>query len=148
MKNLVLALAIVFSLSTFAQKVEKEKKATVPAIVKSAFANDYPATKAKWGKEDENFEAEFELNGVDASAVYDKLGNKKELEVEIKTNNLPLATLDYLKKNYPNNKVKEAAKITNDKNVVTYEAEIKKDNKSYDILFDSKGKFIKIVAGD
>ena len=52
---------------------------------------------------------------------------------------LPSA-LVYIKTNYPKSKITEAAKITDDKNVVTYEAEIGKDGKSYDVLFDASGK--------
>ena len=68
--------------------------------------------------------------------------------MDIKTSELPQAALDYLKKKYPKNKITEAAKTTDDKNVVSYEAEIKKKGKSYDLLFDESGKFLKIVQGD
>ncbi|MGK4567786.1 PepSY-like domain-containing protein [Flavobacterium sp. 3HN19-14] len=90
-----------------------------------------------------DYEGEFQLKGKDASATFDTTGHLKELEVEIKTNELPKAALDYLKQNYPNEKIKEAAQITNDKGVVTYEAEIKKNGKSADIIFDANGKFIR-----
>ena len=88
------------------------------------------------------------MNGSDASAVYDKNGHRKAFEIDIRLTELPKASLDYLKKNYPSNKITEAAKITDDKNAVTYEAEIKKKGKSYDLLFDGNGKFIKINEED
>ncbi|MFM9989247.1 PepSY-like domain-containing protein [Flavobacterium sp.] len=148
MKKVFLAMAIAFSLTTFAQTEEKEKKVTVPAIVKTAFTKDFPGKKVKWGMEDGDFEAEFKINGSDASAVYDKKGHKKAVEMTIKTAELPANVLVYVKTNYPKSKITEAAKITDDKNGVTYEAEIGKDGKSYDVLFDANGKFIKIVEGD
>ena len=95
-----------------------------------------------------NFEAEFKLKGSDASAVYDKKGYRKEIEITIKTVELPNEAIQYVKKNYPKSKITEAAKITNDKNLVTYEAEIKKDGKTYEVLFNDNGKFIKIVDED
>ena len=98
--------------------------------------------------EDGGYEAEFKIKGSDASVVYDKKGHRKALELAIKTVELPANILEYLKKNYATNKITEAAKITDDKNVVTYEAEIGKDGKSYDVLFDFNGNFIKIVKGD
>lgn len=147
-KKVFLVMAIAFSVSLFAQTEEKSRKITVPANVKEAFAKDFPGNKAKWGMEDGGYEAEFKINGNDASAVYDKKGHKKAVEVTIKTAEIPASALAYVKTNYPKSKITEAAKITDDKNVVTYEAEIGKDGKSYDVLFDASGKFIKIVEGD
>jgi hypothetical protein len=143
-----LVVVIACSVTLFAQTGEKSKKNVVPLDVKAAFVKEFPNNKAKWGIEDGGYEAEFRIEGNDASAVYDKKGHRKELEVAIKKVELPANILEYLKKNYPTNKITETAKITDDKNIITYEAEIKKDNKSYDILFDSDGKFIKTVKGD
>ena len=150
MKKVFLALAIVFSTAIFAQadKETKLKQKAVPAVVKEAFQKEFPAKKAKWGMEDGGYEAEFKINGSDASAVYDKNGHRKALEIAIKTKELPTAVTDYLKKNYAANKITEAAKITDDKNIITYEAEIGKDGKSYDVLFEANGKFIKIAQAD
>ena len=145
MKKLFLSFAIVFSLVCSAQK--QSKKIVVPANVKSAFEKDYPKTKAQWGAENADFEAEFSFNGKDASAVYDKNGHRKAFEIDIEMNQIPANALQYLKENYPKNKIVESAKITDDKNIVTFEAEIKKDKKSFDVLFDANGKFLKIVEG-
>jgi hypothetical protein len=147
-KNVILALSIVFSTTLFAQTETKEKKGSVPSVVSASFQKEFPNKKAKWGMEDGGYEAEFKLNGSDASAVYDRTGHRKELEIDIKITELPVSVLDYLKKNYPSNKIIEAAKITDDKNAVTYEAEIGKNGKTYDVIFDASGKFIKIVEGD
>lgn len=148
MKNLFLAIAIAFSVTMVAQSEKKSKKVTVPATVTEMFKKEFPNKKAKWGMEDGDYEAEFKINGSDASAVYNAEGHRKALEIDIKISELPAAALEYLKKNYPTNKITESAKITDDKNVVTYEAEINKDGKSYDVLLDANGKFIKIVEGD
>jgi uncharacterized membrane protein YkoI len=148
MKKVFLTMAIAFSVTLFAQTETKSKKVIVPANVKEVFAKEFSGKKSKWGMEDGDYEAEFKINGSDASAVYDKKGHRKQLEVAIKKTELPSAVLDYLKKNYPTNKITETAKITDDKDVATYEAEIGKDGKSYDVLFDANGKFIKIVEGD
>lgn len=115
----------------------------IPAVVKTAFEREFPNKKASWTNEDTGFEAEFSLNGAEASATYDENGHRKELEVEIKKQELPQAVLNYLKQNYPSKKIDEIAKITNDKNIVIYETEIKIDGKSRDLLFDANGKFVK-----
>ena len=124
---------------TFAQKMQEKD---VPAPVKTAFQKQYPtATDVKWDKEGEKFEASFDLTKIDNSVLFDAQGNILETEVEIELNQLPNGILDYVKTNYEGQSVKEAAKITDAKGTVTYEAEIK----GMDLLFDNNGKFIKEV---
>lgn len=146
MKRIFLAVVIAFSITMAAQT--KSKKSAVPTVVKQAFAKEFPSKKATWSTEDKGFEAEFNMNDTGASAVYDKNGHRKELETEIKINELPANAVTYIKANYPTSRIAEVAKITDDKNVITYEAEIKKGRKAYDVLFDNKGQFIKILENN
>lgn len=143
MKKLLLTLALTFGATLLAQTEAKSAKNSTPVKVTQAFAKEFPNKKAKWEKEYGNYEAEFKLNGTDASAVYDANGNRKELEIEIPIKDLQPAIVAYLQKNYATYKITEAAKITDHKNVVTYEAEIKKGKDSFDVLFTQDGKFIK-----
>jgi hypothetical protein len=145
MKNVILL--AVMAISTVGCAQSKEKK-DVPKVVTEAFAKEYPNTKVDWDIEDDGYEAEFKLNGKDASADYDKNGNKLATEVEVSESELPSSALTYLKSNYPKSKIKETAKIIDSKNVVTYETEIKIDGKNSDLLFDANGNFLKIVQGD
>jgi hypothetical protein len=101
----------------------------------------------EWDVEYDGFEAEFEINGKDASANYNKEGHKLATEIEIKKSELPTLALTYLTTNYPNEKVKETAKIIDDKNIVTYEAELKIGGKNSDLIFDDSGNFIKVIKG-
>ena len=133
---LIVVAAIITSLS-FAQKLQVKN---IPTPVKTAFLKNFPQAKAeKWEKDGANFEAEFELNKTEQSVLFDAQGNLLETEVEIKLNQLPKGVLEYVKANYKGKDVIEAAKITDPKGTVTYEAEIK----GMDLLFDSRGKFIK-----
>ena len=139
--------------SAFAQTSEnknenKEKQVNVPMVVKENFAKEYPGKKAKWGAEDGGYEAEFKINGTDASAVYTPSGHRKSFEAAIKLTEVPAVALEYVKKNYPTHKITESAKITDDKNTITYEIEVGKDGKSWDVIFDATGKFIKQELGD
>jgi phosphopantothenoylcysteine synthetase/decarboxylase len=112
----------------------------VPAAVKSKFASLYPnVKKAKWDKEAANYEAEFEVNEVETSVLFDATGNLLETETEIAVTALPKAVSDYVTKNYATEKIKEASKIVDSKGTVTYEAEVK----SGDLIFDAQGNFIK-----
>lgn len=142
MKKVILLAGIAISSASCAQS--KENK-VVPKVVSEAFAKEYPNTKVEWDIEDDGFEAEFKLNGKDASADYDKNGNKLAIEIEVNESELPTSVLTYIKTNYPNQKIKESAKITDSKNVVTYEAEIKIDGKKSDLIFDTNGKLIEIL---
>lgn len=140
MKKLALMMvaAMITSL-TFAQKLQEKD---VPSPVKTAFQKNFPKVKVeKWEMEGSNFEIEFELNKTEQSVLFDAQGNLLETEVEIELNQLPKGVLEYVKANYKGKKVKEAAKITDAKGTVTYEAEIK----GMDILFDITGKFIKEI---
>ena len=141
-------MAISCSLTLFAQTGEKSKKITIPSAVKEAFGKDYPKSKVKWEMEDGDYEAHLKINGSDASAIYDKKGHRKAVELTIATSELPLEVLEYVKKKYPTNKIVETAKTTDDKNAVTYEAAIGKNGKTFDLIFDANGKFIKIVEAD
>jgi len=138
MKKLALMMvaAMITSL-TFAQKVSDKD---VPTVVKSSFQKQYPhAKEIKWEKENGNYEAEFEIKETDYSVLMNSLGNILETEIEISIDALPANVKEYISKNYAGQKIKEAAKITDAKDEITYEAEIK----GMDLLFDSSGKFIK-----
>jgi hypothetical protein len=73
------------------------------------------------------------------SAIFDKAGALLETETEMPVEKLPAAALAYIKQHHADAKVKEAAKITDAKGVVTYEAEIK----GKDLIFDATGNFVK-----
>jgi len=140
MKKLALMMvaAMITSL-TFAQKLQEKD---VPASVKTAFQKNFPQAKVeKWEKEGVNFEAEFELNKSEQSVLFDAQGGIIETEIEIEISELPNGIVDYVKTNYKGQSVKEAAKISDTKGTLTYEAEIK----GMDLLFDSNGKFIKEI---
>lgn len=112
----------------------------IPAIVKSAFQKAHPDAKGvKWEKEGDNFEAEFEHGKVEQSVVLNAQGNILETEVEIAVAELPQKAREYVAAHYKGQSLKEAAKITDAKGMVTYEAEVK----GKDLLFDAEGTFLK-----
>lgn len=138
-KTVVLMAAMLVTTFAFAQKV---KESEVPAVIKSAFQKQHPnAKEVKWEKENSNYEAEFEMGETESSVLYDATGNLLESEVEIAVADLPKGASEYIQAHYKDQKNKEAAKITDAKGVVTYEAEIK----GMDLIFDNTGKFIKEV---
>jgi hypothetical protein len=142
MKTIIttVALSLVVCFAS-AQKISEKE---VPAAVKESFAKKYPGAKAeKWEKEGADYEAGFDLNKVESSAVFDASGAFKELEQEIKTAALPKGVSEYCAKSFAGWKLSEAAKITDASGKVTYEAEMSKGKEHFDALFDDKGNFIK-----
>lgn len=140
MKKSVIILAAMFSV-TFAN-AQKVSDKEVPAVVKSALQKSFPnAKEVKWEKEKANYEAGFEVSEKEYSLLIDASGNVLETEMEIKMEELPANAKAYISKNYAGQKIKETAKITDSKGVVTYEAEVK----GKDLIFDSNGNFIKEV---
>jgi len=139
MKNtLTLALAMIFFSAANAQKLAENN---VPDLVKSSFKKQFPnVKKVVWEKEKANYEAEFELNETEQSAVFNEKGGLIETEVEIEINQLPANINTYIQKNYVGQKIKEAAKIIDANGKVSYEAEIK----GMDLIFDEQGLFTKV----
>ncbi len=139
-----IAILVVGVLTFSCANAQKIKEANVPATVKENFAKKYPGAKVeKWEKEGADYEAEFDLNKVESSAVFDAAGNFKEIEQEIKTSQLPQGVAEYCTKTFAGYKLSEAAKITNAAGTVSYEAEMTKGKEHFDAIFDEKGNFIK-----
>jgi hypothetical protein len=142
MKMITLTLFAAFLITiSFAQQV---KETQVPAAVKNAFQKQYPnVSKVKWDKEKAKYEASFDVSKVANSVLFEGSGAIIETETSIPLNQLPKGIRDYVITNYKGQKINGAAKITDAKGVVSYEAEIKKS----DLLFDASGKFLKEVKG-
>lgn len=140
MKHALFASLIITSLQVTAQKMDATK---VPSTVKAAFAKAYPKVTAEWEFEDKNYEASFKQNGNKASAIIDSKGMLLETETTITLSELPKAASEYLSTHYKGKKVKETAKIIKANGEVNYEAQVNK----IDVIFDSKGSFLKEVKG-
>ena len=140
MKKSAILLGAMFVVSfANAQKVSDKE---VPTVVKNTLQKSYPnAKEIKWEKEKANYEAGFEVSEKEYSLLIDASGKILETEMEIKMEELPANAKAFISKNYAGQKIKETAKITDSKGVVTYEAEVK----GKDLIFDKNGNFIKEV---
>ncbi len=145
MKTIIATIALCFGLSY--ANAQHIKESEVPAKVKEAFSKKYSGSKVeKWEKEGADYEAEFDLNKVESSAVFTADGTFKELEQEIKSSELPKAATDYCTKTFAEYKLSEASKITDASGKVMYEAEMSKGKEHFDAIFDNKGSFVKKSA--
>ncbi|WP_185204571.1 PepSY-like domain-containing protein [Chryseobacterium sp. C3] len=138
MKKLAFLLTVISAVAFVnAQKVQQKD---VPASAQKGFQKQFPTIKeVKWVKEDGNYEAGFKVKETETSVVITPSGNILETETEMSINSLSAPIKAYITKNYPNQKIKEAAKITDAKGIITYEAEIS----GKDLIFDKNGKFLK-----
>lgn len=138
MKKILLATLPLLSVLTIEAQNIKEKD--LPVSVKDAFTKAYPQVKqASWEKENANFEAEFELSKKEHSVLIDPSGKILETEMEIPIAELPSGIIAYVTKNYKNESIKEAAKISDHQNAITYEVELK----GMDLIFNDKGAFLR-----
>lgn len=140
MKRLLCVALIITSLQATAQKMDASK---VPTTVKATFAKAYPKATAAWEMEDKNYEAGFKQDDKSITVVIDTKGALLETETSITMSYLPKAAAEYMATHYKDKKVKETAKIVKANGEVNYEAEINK----IDVIFDSKGNFLKEVKG-
>jgi hypothetical protein len=121
-----------------------QKEVQIPAAAKTGFAAKFPtAQKVKWSIEKPGeFEAEFKLNKVETSAVFDAKGNLIETETEIKESDLPQAVKATIAKDFAGYKIDEIEKATNAKGATTYEMEATKGKDELEISFDASGKLL------
>ena len=142
MKKIVMCAAFITAI-TFAASAQKIAAGKVPTSVKTSFTKQFPGVATKWEKENGKYEASFKKDGNTMSALFEKNGTMTESETDIKVSALPAAVLAYVKANYKSETIKGAAKITKSDGTIMYEAEV--DGK--DVIFDSNGKFVKVMKG-
>jgi len=141
MKNCLIMLVIGLAMSC--TNAQKSSGMNVPEAISNAFAKKYPSVKkVSWEKENSNYEGEFMDGKIEKSVVFDANGTFLEEETEINVSVLPAIIVDYCKMNYENHKMTEAAKIVNAKGDVSYEAEMRKGGKEFDVIFDAQGNVI------
>lgn len=153
MKNILLVILFLYNGLLIAQNgISSDKIVTPPEKVLFTFQKEYPNKIPVWGLEyvgDDNdeirYEAKFNTNDGEALAVYDNLGVLKAFELAIPISKLPVAALNYLKKNYPKNAIREASVVVDYKNKTTYEVGVEKDSNFYDVVFDKNGGFNVII---
>ena len=139
MKNTIILMFVLslLTLNTFSQK-------NVPEYVKKEFVKKYPTAQAvKWGSEEDNeWEAEFKINGQEMSASFDNKGTWLETEAEISEKDLPAAVSITLKTEFQGYKSGEISSIENP-HMKGFEVALKKGDSSLEVVFDNSGKLIK-----
>lgn len=132
-----LCMSVLFTLIFLTATAAKIDEKNVPAKVVSALTLKYPkAHHVKWDKEKGNkYEANFRDAERKHSILFEADGTIVETEISIPVEELPEPVRQYVARNFKNQSITEAAKITDIAGVVTYEAEVG----GKDLLFDTVG---------
>ena len=146
MKSIIITTTVIV-LSINSVSAQKVKEAEVPKPILTAFQTQFKDAKLEaWDKEKNGeFEAEFTINNVKMSANFSADGELVGTEEEINSTALPKMATDYLAKNYIDNKIEKTTKITGPTGNISFELEVKKGNEKKELLFSSRGGFIKEV---
>ncbi len=147
MARFIFVVILVCRMTTvFSQGKATDMTPAAPDAVLKAFIKNYGDAKATWKLKEGQYEAAFKSNGMPATAWYDSTGQRKNVVVEITTEQLPAIAKSYIERNYPKAKITKALKWTDDKKVSTFQAEIKLSAESKNLLFTARGDLIKELA--
>lgn len=113
---------------------------TPPKPVSDNFNSKFPnATKVKWEQEEENeWEAEFKMNGEEMSAAFDNAGKWLETEIEISEKDLPHYAIQSFKRSFDGYKMKEVEKIESP-DFSGFEMQIQKGSEKLEIQMNING---------
>ncbi|MFH2095843.1 MAG: PepSY-like domain-containing protein [Bacteroidota bacterium] len=116
----------------------------VPANVKAAFTQKFSgATNTKWEYEKDNeWEAEFKMDGKEYSASFDNNGGWLETEYEINNDAIPDAVKTAIENDFAGYKIAES-EISETTEGKVYELELKKSGEKIVASFDMNGKLVK-----
>jgi hypothetical protein len=139
MKPIVILVAVFafVSITAFSQK-------NPPEVVKKVFTIKYAAAQSvKWDSEEENeWEAEFIMDGKKMSSSFDNSGKWIESETVITEKELPASVVITLNKNFEGYK-KRYIEIFENPEIKGYELGLKKGETSIEIILDNTGNIIK-----
>lgn len=113
----------------------------IPEIIKKSFEERFPtARNAKWDSTtDKQFEVGFELNGKETVAIFLSDGTFKEIETEIKPEEIPVRVKKSIEKKFPLSKITYAVKVQRANGVLVYDLEVNTGIELLDITLDTMG---------
>lgn len=138
---LLVALFSVFVISCNQQQVN------IPEKVQASFEELFPtATEVEWEMEDENeWEAEFEVDGKEASACFTIEGEWIETEYELES--LPETIETILMETYPGFEIDEI-EIVESPDFNGYEVELKKGEEELEVMVTNEGEVLEVEIGE
>jgi hypothetical protein len=116
----------------------------VPENVKKVFAEKFSTAKSvKWDSEMENeWEAEFKMNGKEMTATFDGSGKWLETEASVSMKDLPVAVANTIKNEFKDFKTGEVSTVENAE-IKGFEIALKNKETKLSVIIDSEGKVLK-----
>lgn len=134
-RTLFIMAVLVISLVACAQKPPK----AVTDNFNSKFSG---ATKIKWDQEEENeWEAEFKMNGEKMSVSFDNAGKWMETESELKKSDLPGIVLSAINQEFEGWKIEGIEKLDSP-DFTGYELSVEKGKQEFEVQVSPDGKII------
>lgn len=116
------------------------QKPTPPKEVEAAFSKKFKeARNPLWEQEDNEWEAEFKLNGKEMSASFNNLGNWLETETEIKKKDVPVDIFKAVNLRYSDWEMEEIERVEKP-DFKGYEIELEKGETETEILITDSGE--------
>lgn len=114
---------------------------TPPTIVSDSFSEQFAnAKKVSWGHETENeWEAEFMMDGKEMSATYDDAGIWMETEIEIEEDELPALVKYALDQKFKSYKLGEVS-IIETLDFEGYEVIVETEDQDIEVLITNEGE--------
>jgi len=136
---LILSAVVLFGFTACGQSVKE-----VPEGVKSAFSQKFPdASNVKWDMENDNeWEAEFKLNGTEYSANFENSGVWTETEYKINLKDIPEAVKTSLDNESDGAKI-EVSEVCETNDGKVYEFVLSKGDNEMELQINATGKIIK-----
>jgi uncharacterized lipoprotein NlpE involved in copper resistance len=139
-KAIIIALAVTGISIVACENKENEHEEVAPAVVQAAFQEIFPnISDVEWEMENENeWEAEFEMDGVEYSANFLADGTWKETEHEITASEFPVAVQNTLSTDFADYSVEEA-EFAETPDGIAYEFELTSSNGNLEVVMDADG---------
>ena len=155
MKNIFFIVLLCFYSISNAQIGSKNKpEKIIPQTVEAAFNLKFNNGDVVWfsrfqGRYDNQqvYEGRFMFDNRYSIAVYTPDGELIAFLATVEYLEIPIKARDYLKKQYPNQKIIDAAFVTRGVNDLTYEIGIYIDDQYSIQVFSNKGEFVKSTRG-
>lgn len=124
--------------------VDKDIPASkVPETVKAGLEKEYAnPVDVEWEKKKGNYEADFEIDNVDYSAVFNKEGQLLRVKIDIEEAALPAAITQKVTEEYPDHMIDDADKIETEGKTF-YQVELEGTFRDRNVVYTPDGEIEK-----
>lgn len=130
------------------QQGEAATDQAIPDVVVRSFQATNPEVKdAIWQKEEEGFEAEWKVNGMERGITYNENGEVLITEEQVQEAEMPAAITSYLAENPAELRIVKVGKDI-EGGITRYEVELDNAGQELELVFDAQGNLLGEEADD